>query len=141
MVDVLLLANVDKALSLGKLSTLRRKARTYFLLPLAGLVLGASCCLSVPALLTFAFPSVTAVPGFLWVYYSTYFLFPLFAIAILYANAVSIDRLSATISDPSPAEVRWAYHRSGPAGASPFEGKAMRRSEASAGSRKVHCLT
>jgi hypothetical protein len=100
VVDVLILANVAKVIELGQLCTLERKARTYFLLPAVGLVLGASCCLSVPALISFVLPSVAALPAYFWIYYSTYFFFPAFAIVILYLNAASIDRISARLSVP-----------------------------------------
>ena len=97
VVDALVLANVVKVVELGRLCSLGTKAKSYFLLPAAGLVLGASCCLSVPALVSFVFPSVEEIPAFAWIYYSTYFLFPVFAIFVLYVNALSIDRMSALL--------------------------------------------
>jgi hypothetical protein len=97
LVGVLVLANVTKTVELGRLCTLGRKARSYFLVPALGLVLGASCCVSVPALVSYAFPSVGAAPSFNWVYNASYFFFPAFAVVILHLNATSIDRISANL--------------------------------------------
>ncbi len=105
LVDVLLLANVLDTVELGRLCTLGRKARTYFLLPLVGLVLGASCCLSVPALISIAAPSATNNALFIWTYSATYYFFPPFAIVVLYLNLFSIDRITSNIRTSSTAGI------------------------------------
>jgi hypothetical protein len=97
LVGVLVLANVTKTIELGKVCTLGRKAKSYFILPALGLVFGASCCVSVPALVSYAVPSVATAASFWWIYNASYFFFPAFAVVILYLNATSIDRISANL--------------------------------------------
>jgi hypothetical protein len=97
LVDILIVANVAKVRELGDLTTRSLRARSYFLIPLLGLVLGASCCISLPALVSFALPSLTVSQSFDWIYDTTYFFFPLFAVAILYLNLRSVHKLSDTM--------------------------------------------
>jgi hypothetical protein len=98
IIAVLILANIGRARELGELRTRAKKARSYVVLPIVGIVLGASCCLSVAGIVALAVPSAAAITSVTWVYYATYFLFPCAAIALLYLNLHSVERISATIS-------------------------------------------
>ena len=63
--------------------------------PALGIVLGASCCLSVPILVTVAAPSAAVLSSSLWLYDATYFLFPPAAVILLYLNLYSVGRITA----------------------------------------------
>lgn len=98
LVDMLVVVNVLKASDLRRLSRAGGRAKAYFLLPAVGVVLGASCCLSVPALVALIAPSVARSSLFDWVYSITYFFFPAFAIVVLYANARAADRIGEALT-------------------------------------------
>jgi membrane protein implicated in regulation of membrane protease activity len=66
-------------------------------LPALGVVLGASCCLSVAGLVALAVPSASQLSSLLWVYYVTFFLFPLVAAVLLWLNLRSIQSITATL--------------------------------------------
>jgi hypothetical protein len=97
LVDVLILANVSKAIELGRLTTVLATAKSYFVIPLVGLVLGAACCVSVPALVSYAYPAILLSSSFDWIYDATYFFFPAFALVILYLNFYSMCRISGKL--------------------------------------------
>jgi hypothetical protein len=67
------------------------------LFPALGIAFGASCCLSVPLLFTVVVPSAAALASLLWVYDVTYFLFPPFAVALLYLNLYSVGKITANM--------------------------------------------
>ncbi|MGA2200038.1 MAG: hypothetical protein ABSG45_08885, partial [Nitrososphaerales archaeon] len=100
VIAVLVLANVGKTKELGRLCTARRKARTFVALPALGIVFGASCCLSVAALIGLVSPAAALLASTLWIYYISYFLFPFIAVMLLYLNLRSIERISATLRSP-----------------------------------------
>jgi len=95
VIGVLFVANIGKTRELGRICTAWNRARSLVVLPAVGVVLGASCCLSVPFLLAVALPSFAVLNSVLWVFYATYFLFPPFAIAVLCLNLHAIERISA----------------------------------------------
>ncbi|HML02833.1 MAG TPA: hypothetical protein VK487_05600 [Candidatus Bathyarchaeia archaeon] len=95
VIGVLFVANIAKAGELGKLCTAWGRARSLVVLPALGIVLGASCCLSVPFLIAFAVPSIAVLTSIVWLFYLTYFIFPPFAIAVLCLNLYSIEKISA----------------------------------------------
>jgi len=94
LIDVLILANISKAIELDKLTRSLAKARSYFVIPLVGLILGASCCVSVPALISYVYPAILTSSSFDWIYDTTYFFFPVFALLILYLNFYSMCKIS-----------------------------------------------
>jgi hypothetical protein len=98
IIAVLIVANVGKAREVGELRTRARKARAYVVLPAMGIVLGASCCLSVAGVVALAVPSAAALTSVTWVYYATYFLLPSVAITVLYLNLHSVERIAAAIN-------------------------------------------
>jgi hypothetical protein len=100
LVDVLLLANVVTTVELGRLCTLGGKARSYFLMPMVGLVLGASCCLSIPALISITSPSANASSAFIGLYTDAYYLFPPFAVVVLFLNFWSVVKITNRVKPP-----------------------------------------
>lgn len=110
IIAMLVVANVAETRKIGKLCSPGKRARAFVLVPALGLVLGASCCLSVAGLVSlYTLPlAVTAeLSSSITIYYVTYFLLPAFAVVILYLNLRSvekaIDRLAALSSARSPA--------------------------------------
>jgi hypothetical protein len=97
VIDVLIVANIGKTRELGKACSIGAKSRSMVLFPALGIAFGASCCLSVPLLFTVAVPSAAAISSLLWVYDATYFLFPPFAVVLLYLNHLSVGRMTANL--------------------------------------------
>jgi hypothetical protein len=95
VIAILIVANIGKARELGSVVSTNTKSRTLVILPAIGIVLGASCCLSVPILFTVDAPSVFLLTNPLWLYDVTYFLFPLLGVTLLYLNLHSIGRITA----------------------------------------------
>jgi hypothetical protein len=94
VIAILIVANMGKARELGTVVSTSTKSRTLVILPVLGIVLGASCCLSVPILFTVDAPSVFLLTNPLWLYDITYFLFPLAGVTLLYLNLHSIGRMT-----------------------------------------------
>lgn len=104
IIATLVVASVGETRRLGGMCPEGKKARTYVALPAAGIVLGASCCLSVAGIVSLAVPSASLLTSVAWVYYATYFLFPLVAIVLLYLNLRSIDAISRRLASSYDAE-------------------------------------
>lgn len=98
VIDVLVVANVTEVVRLGEERTRRQRATSFVALPAVGVILGASCCLSLPALIALTYPSAAVSQSFQTVYSATYFLFPAFAGAILYVNLRSVDAISRRLA-------------------------------------------
>ncbi len=98
VIDVLVVANVTEVIRLGELRTRRQKATSFVALPAVGVILGASCCLSLPALIALTYPSAAVTQSFQTVYSATYFLFPAFAGAVLYLNLRSVEGISRRLA-------------------------------------------
>jgi hypothetical protein len=99
VIAILIVANIGKARELGGFVSANTKSRTVVVLPALGIVLGASCCLSVPILFTVDAPSVFLLTNPLWLYDITYFFFPLAGIALLYLNLRSIGSITANVKN------------------------------------------
>jgi hypothetical protein len=97
VIDVLIVANIGKTRELGKACSTGARSRSMVLFPALGIAFGASCCLSVPLLFTVVVPSAAALASLLWVYDVTYFLFPPFAVVLLYLNLYSVGRMTANM--------------------------------------------
>ncbi|MGA2198832.1 MAG: hypothetical protein ABSG45_02730 [Nitrososphaerales archaeon] len=104
LIDVLIVANIGKTRELGKACSAGAKSRSMVLFPALGIAFGASCCLSVPLLFTVVVPSAAALASLLWVYDVTYFLFPPFALVLLYLNLYSVGRITANVKLSSEAK-------------------------------------
>lgn len=104
VIAILIVANIGKARELGSIVSTKAKSRTLVILPVLGIVLGASCCLSVPILFTVDAPSVFLLSNPLWLYDITYFLFPLAGVALLYLNLHSIGRITTIARRPEPRD-------------------------------------
>ncbi|MDG6904089.1 MAG: hypothetical protein JRN72_04745 [Nitrososphaerota archaeon] len=100
VIGVLVVANVVKTRELGKLCTATKMARSFVLLPVVGVVLGSSCCVSVAGLVSLYLLPVAladALASNLILYYFTYFVLPAFAAVVLYLNYVSVAKFSLTL--------------------------------------------
>ena len=93
VIAVLVVANIGRTRELGQIRTATGRARAFVVLPALGVVLGASCCLSVAGLVSLASPAAAVLTSSPWIYYVTYFLFPCVAVVILYLNLRSMGRL------------------------------------------------
>ena len=105
IISTLVLANIGRVRELSKVCTTERKARTFVILPAIGLVFGASCCLSVAALVSLFPPAAAILTSSAWVYYGTYFFFPAIAAVLLYLNLRSIENISSSIRPIRPIAV------------------------------------
>ena len=97
IIAVLVVANVARTRELGSLCSRANRARSFVVLPALGIVFGASCCLSVAGLVSIAAPSASLLTSVLWIYYVTFFLFPLIAVVLLYLNLRSVESISAAL--------------------------------------------
>ncbi|MDG7005497.1 MAG: hypothetical protein JRM86_01010 [Nitrososphaerota archaeon] len=93
VIGVLVVANIGKTRELGRLRTTGERAKNLFVLPAIGVVLGASSCISVAGIVELAAPS-SILTSSDWIYYVTYFLFPVVAVVLLYLNLRSAERIS-----------------------------------------------
>lgn len=115
IIAVLVVANIGKTRELGRLCSSLRRATSFMVVPALGIVLGASCCLSVAGLISlYALPFATtaALQTSLPFYYATYFGLPLFAILVLYLNLRSVTGFASRLAIPKA-------HREGFGAASP----------------------
>lgn len=98
IIAILIVANIGRSRELGRLCSKEMKSRSMLIFPALGIVLGASCCLSVPVLIVLAAPSAAALSSSLWIYDATYFFFPPFAVVLLYLNLRSIGKITQKVS-------------------------------------------
>ncbi len=101
VIDLLVVVNIGRTRELGKACPPGAKSRSMVVFPALGIAFGASCCLSAPLLFTIAVPSAAALSSLLWAYDATYFLFPPFAVVILYLNLVSVGKITARVRQES----------------------------------------
>lgn len=104
VIAILIVANIGRTRELGRLCSANLRSRSTIIFPAVGIVLGASCCLSVPVLVVLAAPTAAALSASQWLYDVTYFLFPGLAVILLYLNLRSVDRIAAAVSRPSASE-------------------------------------
>lgn len=97
VIAVLIVANIGQTRELGRLRTIAGRTKNFVVLPAMGIVLGASCCISVAGIITLAAPATSFLTS-PWIYYVTYFLFPCVAVAVLYLNLRSVERISADVA-------------------------------------------
>jgi hypothetical protein len=106
VIDVLILANVGEVVRIGSFKAAAVKARAYIVMPLTGIALGASCCMSIPVLLSIADPALTALSSLVWVFYLTYYAFPILAAVVLKLNldlaTKTVARATQLVSSPTP---------------------------------------
>ncbi|MDG7018673.1 MAG: hypothetical protein JRN73_10020 [Nitrososphaerota archaeon] len=105
VIDVLILANVAKVKEI-RTGSWMAKSRAYAAMPLAGVVLGASCCMSLPALLGLVSPSLSDAASSSWAFYVAYFAFPPLAVVVLKLNLDLASRIGAAVREtPAPVPV------------------------------------
>ena len=102
VIAILIVANIAEVRELGSVVSGSLKSRTLVVLPALGIVLGASCCLSVPILFTVDAPSVFLLTNPTWLYDVTYFLFPPAGAGLLYINLHAIGRITTMARLQSP---------------------------------------
>ena len=103
IIDILILANVGAVRRIGSSRAITVRARAYLVMPLTGIFLGASCCMSLPVLLSVTNPSLTALSSLAWVYYLTYFGLPVLAAVVLKLNLdLAARTASAAVRLESP---------------------------------------
>jgi hypothetical protein len=103
IIAMLVVANIGKTRELGRLCSSQRRATSFVVVPALGIVLGASCCLSVAGLISlYALPFATtaALQASLPFYYATYFGLPLFAILLLYLNLRTVTGFASRLAIP-----------------------------------------
>ena len=98
VIDLLILANVAAVRQIGSAGGTAVRARAYVAMPLTGIFLGASCCMSLPVLLSIADPALTALSSLLWVFYLAYFVLPLLAAVVLKFNLDLANRTARAAS-------------------------------------------
>lgn len=96
-VDVLILANIAKVKEIGVRSWVSR-SRAYVAMPAVGILLGASCCMSLPVVLSIVSPNLEQAVAYGWAFYVTYFVLPVLGIAVLKLNLDLASRIAATAS-------------------------------------------
>ena len=101
LIAILVVANASETRKVSRLCSLAKKARSYVLVPVLGIVLGASCCVSVAGLVSlYTLPLEVAgsISNDALVYYLTYFFLPAFAAVLLYLNLRSVRRASERLT-------------------------------------------
>lgn len=96
-VDVLILANVAKVKEIGIRSWASR-SRAYVAMPAVGIFLGASCCMSLPVVLSIVSPSLEQAVAYGWVFYVTYFVLPVLGVVVLKLNLDLASRIADAAS-------------------------------------------
>jgi hypothetical protein len=104
IIDALILANVEKVGEIGRAGSLLTKTRAYLVMPVTGIGLGATCCMSLPLVLSIVDPALTDASGIIWAFYVTYFVFPILAAIVLKLNLDLATRTAekAAVLKPVP---------------------------------------
>lgn len=97
VIDALILANVAMVRRIADLGSWTTKSRAYLLMPFTGVVLGASCCMSLPLLLSMVSPSLSAANNLIWGFYVAYFVLPPLAIVLLKLNLDLTSKIGAKV--------------------------------------------
>jgi hypothetical protein len=98
VVDALILANINKVKEIGDVGPQFARSRAYLLMPFTGIILGASCCMSLPLLLSIVAPSLQGAANLIWAFYLTYFLLPPLAVIVLKLNLDLASSIAAKVS-------------------------------------------
>jgi hypothetical protein len=94
IIGVLVVTNVMRVLDLGKISAPAQKARTFVLLPLTGVIVGATCCLSFPVLILLASAFATILPNSLAAFLIAYFVLPCATAVVLKYNVEATNKMA-----------------------------------------------
>ena len=97
IIAILIVTNVMKVVDLGNICALTQKTRAFVLLPALGVITGASCCLSFPALISIAAPSAAALSNSAPIFFIAYFGFPCATAIGLKYNLDSISRMASDL--------------------------------------------
>jgi len=97
IIAILIVTNVMQVIDLGNICALTQKTRAFVLLPVIGIIAGASCCLSFPALISIAAPSAAVLTNSAAVFFIAYFAFPCATAIGLKYNLDSIGRMASDL--------------------------------------------
>lgn len=99
LIGVLVVANLEIVHEISA-CPLGNRIRAAVFLPVAGVVSGASCCLSLPILLTVAVPATGALAYTAFASYFAFFAFPIVTAVALYANLYYTQNLIRSVPVP-----------------------------------------
>ena len=102
IIAILVVSSILKSIELKDVCSLRRKSTSFVIVPLIGVIGGASCCLSLPIFLALlaAPAAVLASPSLITAYYIAYFLFPLATVIALKLNLDVINKIGLKLTMP-----------------------------------------
>lgn len=97
VIGMLVVTNVMQLDELGKICPTPQRTRSFLLLPVLGVTMGATCCLSFPLLVSLAGEFSKVIPNSLAAFVTAYFLLPLTAAIVLKYNMDSTSRVANDI--------------------------------------------
>ncbi len=97
IMSVLVVTNIMQVVDLGNLYATTQKTRAFVLLPMTGVIVGATCCLSFPVLISLATLSVPIFSNSIGALLIAYFIFPIAAAIALKYNVDSTNRMATDI--------------------------------------------
>jgi hypothetical protein len=97
VIAVLVVANVGKVMEVSKICTLRKKSLTYMVLPAAGVIGGAACCISLPFLIYLIAPASAYFTNSFDAYYIAYLAFPAATAIALRLNLDSTMKITSKL--------------------------------------------
>jgi hypothetical protein len=97
IIAILIVTNAMQVIDLGYVYAHAQKAQAFVLLPTLGVIAGASCCLSFPALISIAAPNIASFSNSATIFFVAYFAFPITTAIGLKYNLDSIRRMASDI--------------------------------------------
>ena len=98
VIAVLVVTNVMKVIEMSRICTLGQKSRAFLALPALGVIGGATCCLSIPFLISLVAPATAVVSGSIGVYYIAYLAFPIATAVALKYNLDSTMKIASKLA-------------------------------------------
>jgi len=97
VIGVLVVTNVMKVIELSRICSVAQKSRAFLALPALGVIGGATCCLSIPILISLVAPVTAVVSGSISVYYIAYLGFPVATSIALKYNLDSTIKIGSRL--------------------------------------------
>ncbi|MHB2037360.1 MAG: hypothetical protein ACYCPW_11565 [Nitrososphaerales archaeon] len=98
VIGVLVVTNVMKVIEMSRICSIGKKSRAFLALPALGVIGGATCCLSIPFLISLIAPVTAVVSGSISVYYVAYLGFPVATAIALKYNLDSTMKMTSRLS-------------------------------------------
>jgi hypothetical protein len=98
IIAMLVLTNVLKVSEMSKICTTRQKSFAIVALPALGVVGGATCCISLPFLISLLAPATAVVANSIGIYYVAYLAFPLATAVALKMNLDATSKIAVRLS-------------------------------------------